>query len=115
MKHVSLESVHPHDWRIVKRKALVKKIITIAEKAKAPIQEIHISPAYGSVYIEVGLGRWHEEYECFDDFRTIRIADHERTSNDHSYPDVNVYDAHSFQQALSAIIEICTQATGATA
>lgn len=115
MKHVSLESVHPHDWRNVKRKALVKKIVAIAEKAKAPIQEIHISPAYGSVYIEIGLGCWDEEYECFHDFRTIRIADHERTSNGHAYPDVNVYDEHSFQHAMPAIIEICMQATGATA
>lgn len=99
----SLQDIHPYDWAPVKRKAFVKKIVSAITKAGRTIENIHISRAYGSVYIEIGDGEYCQEYNCWDDMITVRVADHARTSSEHAYPHYNVYDASSLAEALRQI------------
>lgn len=112
MQTKSLADIDRRDWQIVARKALVKKVLKMVETAEAPVEHIHVSRAFGSVYIRIGI-EWDDEYECFDDARTIRIADHRRTSGDHGQPDINIYDAWSFENSLEDLQAIFAEATGA--
>lgn len=111
MSIACLESINRHDWQVVKRKALVKKILKLAHTAGAPVDRVHISPAFGSVYINIGID-WDDEYACFDDVRTIRVADHRRTSGDYASPDINIYDTASFQSSLEELQGIFAEARG---
>lgn len=101
----TLNDIHPADWAKVKCKARVKSVVSALEKAGKPIASFYISPAFGSVYIDVGVGAFDAEYECYDSLIAVRVADHERTSGDHAYPDFNIFDAASFDAAMSEIAE----------
>lgn len=80
-------NIHPDTWSRVVCKANVKKIVKLFAEQ---IEHIYVSPAFGSVYINL------------KDETTIRVSNHERTSAEHAKPDFNVYDKASLEQAIAA-------------
>lgn len=99
-----MNNIHPADWSKVKCKARVKAVVAALKKAGLPVANMYISPAFGSVYIDVGVGDFDTDYECYESLIAIRVADHERTSGDHAYPDFNIYDESSFEAALAELV-----------
>ena len=88
-------NIHSADWARVKCKANVKAVVKAAEAAGRKIECIYISGKFGSVYIDLAAGD--------DETDTIRVSDHERTSEEHARPVFNIFDRATLAAAIKAL------------